>query len=68
MYEELVGKRIKLTFTDDPYTRLKTGDVGTVVDVDTIDLPSHSFTQVWVKWENGSNLALITGKDKFEVV
>jgi len=68
MYEDLIGKRIRLKFTDDPYTKLKPGDIGTVMDVDTVNLSSRSFTQIWVKWDNGSNLALITGKDSFEVV
>ncbi len=64
----LIGKRIKLTHTSDPYTSLKPGDLGTVVDVLRVDLPSHPFTQIWVKWDNGSSLALIDNKDSFEVV
>ena len=71
MLENLIGKRIKLVSTNDPYTNLKPGDVGNVIDVSTIDMANLSprpFTQIWVKWDNGSGLALIYGEDKFEVV
>jgi hypothetical protein len=27
----LIGKRIRLSFTSDPYTHLKDGDLGTVI-------------------------------------
>lgn len=64
----LEGKRIKLISTSDPYTSLKPGDMGTVVDVLRVDLPQSPFTQIWVKWDNGSNLALIDNKDSFDVV
>lgn len=64
----LIGKRIKLLHTSDSFTRLKAGDLGTVVDVDTVNLPPKPFTQVWVEWDSGSSLALIVGEDKFEVL
>jgi len=66
-YEKLIGKRIKLLHTSDPYTKLKPGDIGTVIDVHTVRLPKP-FTQIWVKWDSGSNLALIAGEDSYEVV
>lgn len=65
---KLIGKRIRLTYTSDQYTSLKPGDEGLVVDVDTVNLPPRPFSQVWVKWDNGSNLALIMGEDRFEVL
>ena len=63
-----IGKRIKLINTNDPYTSLKPGDLGTVVDISRVDLPPKPFTQIWVEWDNGSNLALIMGEDSFEVL
>lgn len=64
----LIGKRIRLLYTSDPYTKLKAGDEGMVVDVSTVNLPPRPFTQVWVKWDSGSNLALVFGEDRFEVL
>jgi hypothetical protein len=29
----IIGTRIRLIFTDDRYTKLKSGDIGTVIDV-----------------------------------
>jgi hypothetical protein len=29
----LIGKRIRLLYTNDPYTRLKQGDLGTITDI-----------------------------------
>ena len=68
MYEHLIGKRIKLVSTGDSYTKLKPGDLGTVVDVDTVNLPPRPSTHIWVKWDNGSRLALIQGEDSYEII
>jgi hypothetical protein len=68
MIENLIGKRIKLTFTSDPYTKLKAGALGTVVDVNTINLRPKPSTQIHIKWDSGSTLSLILGEDKFEVM
>jgi Domain of unknown function (DUF4314) len=60
----MMGKRVRLIHTDDPYTKLKKGDLGTI---------QFSFFNldeliVQVKWDNGSNLGLIVGKDEYEVI
>ena len=68
MLENLIGKRIKLVYTSDPYTKLLPGDLGTVVDVNTVNMAPRPFTQIWVKWDSGYSLALLHGKDKYEVV
>ena len=65
---KLVGKRIKLTYTSDPYTKLKPGDLGTVVDVNTVNMAPRPFTQILVDWDNGSSLMLVLGEDSYEVV
>lgn len=65
--EYLVGKRIELVFTDDPYTKLKAGDKGTVTFVDKTPFPDTPF-QVSVNWDSGSRLMLLTGKDVFREI
>lgn len=68
-YSNLVGKRVKLTNINDKWTKLKVGACGTVTDVDFVPPTETVFTQVWVKWDNGSLLALIPeSKDTFEVI
>jgi len=72
--------RIELIETDDPYTQLEqrsdrntdTGAKGTVIGID-YDPPSVTpsnkpVKKIWVNWDNGGKLALIVGKDKFEVL
>ena len=70
---KLSGKRIRLENTNDPYTRLKAGDEGTV---ELVKLnASLKFDQMWVQWDSGSTLMLIDEtsygrdkKDEFEVI
>lgn len=64
----LIGKRIELIETNDPYTDLKKGDQGTIRDVNECELWSERFTQIGVKWDNGSNLMMVLPKDKFKVL
>tara|TARA_Y100000356_G_C11040650_1_gene173333 strand:- start:22 stop:198 length:177 start_codon:yes stop_codon:yes gene_type:complete len=54
------GDRIRLIHTDDPYTKLKTGDQGTIRRV-TEDMIS-------VDWDTGSSLSLIYGEDEWETL
>jgi hypothetical protein len=60
----LIGKRIRLPFTSDPYTTLKDGDLGTVTDINELT----EFTQIGVKWDNGHRLMLIKDRDTFEIL
>jgi len=57
-----VGDRIQLISIDDTWTKLKAGDKGTVFKID------EEQELIWVKWDNGEELALIQGVDKFNVV
>ena len=52
------GTRLVLISMDDPYTRLRPGDKGTVKYVDDAG-------QIQIKWDSGSQLALIPGVDHF---
>lgn len=51
------GCRVELVSMDDPYTRLKPGDQGTVERVDDI-------ATVFVAWDSGSHLGAAFGADK----
>ncbi len=50
------GTRVVLIKMDDPYTKLKPGDKGTVVSVDDIGT-------IHVKWDSGSSLGVAFGED-----
>lgn len=43
---DVVGKRIKLICTDDPYTDLKPGDKGTVIDILSYRMKIH-LSRLW---------------------
>ena len=55
------GTRVELVFMDDPYSRLKSGDRGTVEFVDDI-------ATVHVKWDCGSGLGVAYGADKIRIL
>ena len=59
-----VGDRIKLVFINDTWTKLKPGDKGTVFK---IEKENHDIL-VWINWDNGEQLALLSEVDKFKVV
>ncbi len=61
MRRDLIGKRVRLVRTSDPYTNLKSGDEGVVDHIDDIGT-------VFVKWDNGSGLGLVQGEDSYWVV
>ena len=58
---EIIGKKIKLIRMEDPYTKLKPGDQGTIKSVDGIG-------NILVDWESGSTLSLIPDVDEYEII
>ncbi len=54
----MANKRVLLLNTSDPYTSLKSGDVGTKVGEYT---DPWGYLTIMVEWDNGSNLSLIEG-------
>lgn len=58
---ELTGKKVKLIKMVDPYTDLKSGDMGVIDFVDDAG-------QIHVSWENASHLAWIPGVDEYEII
>ena len=61
----LIGKRIRLVRTNDPYTKLVAGDLGVITNVRD-DLWGNSI--VSVAWDSGSSLSLIEGEDSFTII
>ena len=51
-----VGIRVELICMNDPYTKLKPGDRGTVTMVDSIGT-------IFVNWDCGSGLGIVYGED-----
>lgn len=51
------GARVELICMDDPYSKLKPGDKGTVIAVDDIGT-------VHIAWDNGSTLGAAYGVDR----
>lgn len=51
-----IGTRIELVHMDDPYSRLKPGDQGTVLRVDDIGT-------IFCSWDCGSGLGVVYGED-----
>ena len=64
----MIGRRIRLIFTDDRYTKLRSGDESTITDVTTLPKEMGGNRQIWIRWDNGSSLAMIEGKDQFEIL
>jgi|SRR3989304_8619718 len=61
----LSGKRIQLIHTNDPYTDLKEGDLGTIEYVmkhETIE------DQISIQWDNGSTLMMLVGIDEYIIL
>ena len=62
------GDRIELVSLNDPFTKLKPGDLGTVTSVRA---PSQWRSEwvIGVKWDSGSTLSLLPDEgDSFRVV
>jgi hypothetical protein len=64
---DVVGKRIKLIRTNDPYTDPRPGDKGTVVDVSELPYEDTPF-KVYVQWDSGSRLAILEGHDDYRTI
>lgn len=59
--KSFVGRRVKMVFTQDPFTNLKPGDMGTISHIDDAGT-------IFASWDCGSGLGLIPGIDSFEII
>lgn len=44
-----IGKRVRLVHTNDPYTRLKPNDEGTITDITELPENMGGHRQIWIK-------------------
>ena len=64
-----IGDRVRLIHSDNKFTLLKPGDLGTVWNITTFSLmDEQKIRQVWIQWDNNIQLALLEGIDRFEIV
>lgn len=61
MRNRLIGKRIALVSTSDPYTRLRPGSEGVVDHIDDCGT-------VFAQWDDGSSLGMLFGEDSYKVI
>jgi signal recognition particle receptor subunit beta len=54
----MIGERVQLIHTSDPYTNIAPGTRGTVTLVD-------DFGTIHVAWDSGHRLGMIPGQDRF---
>ena len=57
-----VGDRVELAYMEDTLTDLKPGNQGTVYKIDATE------ELIWINWDNGEQLALLDGYDKYKII
>lgn len=69
-YDSIKGKgkhmtRVRLLYTNDPYTKLAPGDTGTVIAQHVDPWGTVCFD---VRWDDGSCLSLLQNEDRWEFI
>src|SRR5919206_3129909 len=71
-HQPCLQDRIKLIHIDDEYSGLTQGICGTVIGIYAANEICKSVNRpeliIWVKWDNGIELGLIEGIDKYEII
>jgi hypothetical protein len=65
-----IGDKIRLIRAADPYMGIKSGEIGTVVDISmskVVDLEGLRLV-MWIKWESGKETSIIDGMDSFDTI
>lgn len=55
------GARVELDYMDDPYTKLRPGDKGTVNHIDDMGT-------IHIEWDSGSRLGVVYGEDSCHII
>ena len=58
---KIQSQRVRLVYTSDPYTKIKSGTLGTVDFTDDIGT-------VHITWDDGHKLGLVPGEDQWETI
>ena len=71
-HQPCLQDRVKLIHIDDEYSGLTQGICGTIIGIYAANEICKSVNRseliIWVKWDNGIELGLIEGIDKYEIV
>ncbi|MEM0467335.1 MAG: DUF4314 domain-containing protein [Candidatus Thermoplasmatota archaeon] len=59
-----IGDTVELVFINDTWTKLKKGSKGTVTKIED----DGGDQLIWVDWENGEQIALIEGIDRYKII
>jgi hypothetical protein len=59
MSEFKTGMRVELVFTNDEYTKLRSGSQGTLVDIHEVESKSGDYIYD-IDWDDGSSLSLLS--------
>lgn len=62
------GDRIELVYTDDPYTKLKKGDRGTVLSEVADTFHPSIRARIHINWDSGSKLTLLDPIDRYKII
>src|ERR671923_2421588 len=65
-----IGDRVRLLYINDSNTKLKAGDLGTIVDFSISKiLGNNSLSMImWINWDKGIQYALIDDVDRYEII
>ena len=64
--DNIIGRRVRLIHTDDRFTKLKPGALGTIIGYTASDYFGDVTTHV--QWDSGSSLSLVSSTDMFEIL
>ena len=62
------GDRVRMIHMPADPDPIPTGTEGTVEDVQKLNLGARSFTQIFVRWDNGRSLSCIAPPDRLAVI
>ena len=63
----IVGKRVRFKATNDPRSKLRFNDLGTIAAVTKCSVWSGRQTKLWIKWDKDDNYTLMDNFDSLDV-